>query len=397
MKLSQKIQSCELSPIRKFGPAADEARRRGVNIIPLNIGQPDIATPPAFFDEVRRFSARTLEYAPSGGVPEYLDAVRGYYARLGVSLSRDDILATNGGSEALQMALVCMLDEGDEILTPEPFYTNYRTFTVAAGGRVKPIPTSAEEGFGFAERERIEPLITERTRAILITNPGNPTGVVLNRDELNMIAALAREHGIFVICDEVYREFIYNGEDMTTMLEFEEYAENIVVIDSVSKRFSACGARVGALISKNRELMQNAMKLCQSRLCGVSLDQRGAAAMYACVGSEYFAAVREEYKARRDTVMAGLAEIPGVVCRRPEGAFYMMAKLPVDNAESFQRFMLESFTLDGDTVMTAPGEGFYATPGLGVDEVRLAYVREREVLARAMTVLKEGIRAYSER
>ena len=396
MKLSSKIQQCELSPIRKFAPFADAARARGIKIYPLNIGQPDIETPAAFFDAVRNFESPVLEYAPSAGVPAYLKAVHDYYTRIGIELEPGDMLATAGGSEALSMTLACILDDGDELLTAEPFYPNYSTFTQVTGATIRPIPTFAEEGFRYAVRERIEPLINEHTRAILMTNPGNPTGYVLSRAEMRVIADIAKEHDLYVVSDEVYREFVYGGEEMTSMLEFEDLHDNVIVVDSVSKRFSACGARVGVVVSRNKAFMTEAMKICQGRLCVATLDQVGAAALYS-VGPEYFAAVREEYKRRRDTALKKLLAIPGVVCEQPEGAFYLMAKLPVDSTDKFQQWLLEEFNADGDTVMLTPGEGFYATPGKGVNEARLAYVLKQADLERAMDVLALGIAAYNAR
>lgn len=396
MKLSSKIQKCELSPIRKFAPFADAARARGIKIYPLNIGQPDIETPAAFFDAVRNFESPVLEYAPSAGVPAYLKAVHDYYTRIGIELEPGDMLATAGGSEALSMTLACILDDGDELLTAEPFYPNYSTFTQVTGATIRPIPTFAEEGFRYAVRERIEPLINEHTRAILMTNPGNPTGYVLSRAEMRVIADIAKEHDLYVVSDEVYREFVYGGEEMTSMLEFEDLHDNVIVVDSVSKRFSACGARVGVVVSRNKAFMTEAMKICQGRLCVATLDQVGAAALYS-VGPEYFAAVREEYKRRRDTALKKLLAIPGVVCEQPEGAFYLMAKLPVDTTDKFQQWLLEEFNADGDTVMLTPGEGFYATPGKGVNEARLAYVLKQADLERAMDVLALGIAAYNAR
>ena len=396
MKLSSKIQKCELSPIRKFAPFADAARARGIKIYPLNIGQPDIETPAAFFDAVRNFESPVLEYAPSAGVPAYLKAVHDYYTRIGIELEPGDMLATAGGSEALSMTLACILDDGDELLTAEPFYPNYSTFTQVTGATIRPIPTFAEEGFRYAVRERIEPLINEHTRAILMTNPGNPTGYVLSRAEMRVIADIAKEHDLYVVSDEVYREFLYGGEEMTSMLEFEDLHDNVIVVDSVSKRFSACGARVGVVVSRNKAFMTEAMKICQGRLCVATLDQVGAAALYS-VGPEYFAAVREEYKRRRDTALKKLLAIPGVVCEQPEGAFYLMAKLPVDSTDKFQQWLLEEFNADGDTVMLTPGEGFYATPGKGVNEARLAYVLKQADLERAMDVLALGIAAYNAR
>ena len=397
MKFSSKIERCELSPMRKYAPYADAAKARGMHIYPLNIGQPDIATPKEFFEAVRGFDAPVLEYAPSGGVAEYLDAVRGYYHRLGhTDLTDANILATNGGSEALMMTMACLLDDGDEILVPQPFYPNYTTFVGLSGGKVRPIPTRAEDGFHYADRAKIEPLINEHTRAMLITNPGNPTGAVLTRGEMRMLAELAHEHGIFLVSDEVYREFSYDGEQMASMLEFREADENVIIIDSVSKRFSACGARIGAVISRNEAFMSEAMKFCQGRLCCPTIDQVGAAALYS-VGPEYFAAVKEEYRRRRDTAYDMLMQIPGVICRKPEGAFYLMAKLPVDSTDRFQLWLLEHFSASGDTVMITPGEGFYTEPGMGVDEARLAYVIEHDDLVRAMRVLAQGIEAYNNR
>uniref|UniRef100_UPI0028AA9F36 pyridoxal phosphate-dependent aminotransferase n=1 Tax=Oscillibacter sp. TaxID=1945593 RepID=UPI0028AA9F36 len=362
MKFSTKIEKCGLSPMRKFHPFAVAAEAKGRKIYHLNIGQPDIETPAAFFDAVKGFTQPVLEYAPSPGIPSFLEAVRGYYAKLGIKLAPGDLLAATGGSEALEMVLECILDDGDEILIPEPFYPNYNTFTRVTGGVIHPIPTTPEEGYRYADRDRIEAEINEHTRAILVTNPGNPTGVVLSHDEMRLIVDIAKEHNLFVIGDEVYREFVYGGEGLATMLEFEDAAENVIVVDSVSKRFSACGARVGVLISRNKDLMSHAMKYCQGRLCSATLDQVGAAALYT-VGPDYFASVRDEYKKRRDTCMEGLAKIPGVVCECPKGAFYIMAKLPVDNTDTFQQWLLEHFEDKGDTVMFAPGEGFYATPG----------------------------------
>ena len=396
MKFSSKIEKCRLSPMRKFLPVELAARERGRKVYHLNIGQPDIETPGAFFDAVRNFQKPVLEYAPAPGVPEFVEAVRGYYKKLGIALETGDIYATTGGSEALQIALACILDDGDEILIPEPFYPNYNTFVRVTGASIRPIPTSAEEGYRYADRSRIEPLINEHTRAIMVTNPGNPTGVVLSQEEMRLLADIAKEHGLFLIGDEVYREFVYGGEALASLAQFSDAAENVIVVDSVSKRFSACGARTGVLISRNKELMSQALKICQGRLCAATLDQVGSAALYG-VGTGYFDAVREEYRRRRDTCMEGLSKIPGVVCECPRGAFYIMAKLPVDNTDKFQTWLLEEFEDNGETVMFAPGEGFYSTPGKGRDEVRLAYVLKQEDLRRAMEILAHGIQAYNSR
>ena len=396
MKFSGKIEKCGLSPMRKFHPYAVAAEAKGRKIYHLNIGQPDIATPPAFFEAVKNFKQPVLAYAPSPGIPELIQAVKGYYDKLGIHFSSDDILATTGGSEALEMAMECILDDGDEILIPEPFYPNYNTFVRVTGGKIHPIPTTPEEGYHYADRAKIEAEINDHTRAIMVTNPGNPTGVVLTSEEMRLIVDIAKEHDLFVIGDEVYREFVYGGEPLASLAQFEDAADHVIIIDSVSKRFSACGARVGMLISRNKELISNAMKYCQGRLCSATLDQVGAAALYS-VGSDYFSAVRDEYKLRRDTCMEKLSQIPGVVCKCPRGAFYIMAKLPVDDTDKFQRWLLEEFEHHGDTVMFAPGEGFYSTPGKGKDEVRLAYVLKQSDLERAMDLLALGIKAYNTR
>ena len=393
MQFSSKIQQCHLSPMRKFHPYALAAEKRGVKIHHLNIGQPDIPTPPAFFDAVRHYRSDVLSYAPSPGVPEYVAAVQRYYQRIGAPLAEEDILATTGGSEALQMVMCCLLDEGDEILIPEPFYPNYDTFVHVAGGNIRPIHSSPEEGYRYAQCQRIEPLIHERTRAILITNPGNPTGTVLTPEEMTVIADIAREHGLFLVADEVYREFVYGGEPLSTFLTLPGLEENLIVVDSVSKRFSACGARVGALISRNRDFLAQAMKLCQGRLCSATLDQLGAAALYG-VDPSYFDATRDEYRRRRNACVEGLHRIPGVVCEEPKGAFYLMAKLPVDDADKFQTWLLEEFEDHGETLMFAPGEGFYGTPGKGKDEIRIAYVMNEDDIRRSMELLGLAITRY---
>ena len=396
MKLSQKITACELSPIRKFYPYAVQAQERGIKIHHLNIGQPDIQTPEAYFEALANYRENVLAYAPSPGIPALLEAVQAYYARIGVDFSIDDILITTGGSEALLIAMLCILDEGSEILVPEPFYPNYHTFIRMAGGKIRPIRTMPEDGYRYATREQIEPQINEHTRAILITNPGNPTGTVLTQQELRLVADIAKEHELYLICDEVDREFVYDGEKLTSVASFRDIDENLILIDSVSKRFSACGARIGALLSRNRALMENAMKYAQARLSVATLDQVGAAALYG-VDPSYFEATREEYQHRRDVCYRKLLEIPGVVTTEPKGAFYTMAKLPVDNAEEFQMYLLKEFSDRSETVMFAPGSGFYATEGAGLSEIRIAYVRCAEELERALDLLRIAIERYNSR
>lgn len=396
MKFSSKVEKCGQSPMRKFHPYAVAAKARGIKVYHLNIGQPDVQTPPAFFEAIRKFEQPVLEYAPSPGIPELIDAIKGYYDKLDMHFDKSEIYITTGGSEALAITLQCILDDGDEILIPEPFYPNYNTMVRTCGASITPIPTCPEEGYHYAEREKIEPLINEHTRAIMVTNPGNPTGVVLTDDEMKMLVDLAKKHDLFLIGDEAYREFVYGGEPLQSFGSFaEEAPENIVVIDTVSKRFSACGARIGCLISRNREFMANALKYCQARLSVATLDQIAAAALYS-VGPEYFEQVRQEYKRRRDTVVRKLHEIPGVICECPRGAFYLMAALPVDDAEKFQLWLLQEFEDHGDTVMFSAGEPFYATPGKGRNEIRIAYVLKQEDLERAMDLLALGIRKYNE-
>ena len=395
MKFSRKIEACSLSPIRKFHPYVVAAEAKGRKVLHLNIGQPDIETPRAFFDAIQSFGESVLAYAPSPGVGSYVEAVRDYYTGMGYPISCDDILATYGGSEALQIIFSCILDEGDEVLVAEPYYPNYDTFVRVTGAAIRPIPTSPEEGYRFASREKIEPLINEHTRAILMTNPGNPTGVVLRPEERRLMAEIAKEHDLFLVSDEVYRELVYGGEKPSSMLEYTDAAENVIVVDSVSKRFSTTGSRVGVVVSRNKELMAHAMKICQGRLCAATLDQVGAAALYRSMTPAYYEDLRAEYQRRRDAVVEGLSKIPGVKFNSPEGAFYLMVTLPVDDAEKLQYFLLQEFEDHGETVMYAPGEGFYATPGKGRNEIRVAYVTNPTELRRSVELLGLGIAAYN--
>ncbi len=394
MKFSSKMERCGLSPMRKFNPYADETKARGIKIYHLNIGQPDILTPDAYFQALRDFSEPVLAYCPSTGVPELLDGVRHYYRGIGVELARGDILPTNGGSEALQMTMAALLDDGDEIVIPEPFYPNYHTSVTLAGATIRPLTTCPEENYHYADRARVEACINEHTRAILITNPGNPTGTVLTREELELMLQIAKEHDLFIIVDEVYREFIYDGQPLTSALQYPEFEQNVIIIDSVSKRFSACGARVGLLISKNKDFMSQALKWCQCRLSGSTADQIAAAALYS-LDPSYFDAIRDEYRRRRDAMVRKLREIPGVIFAEPQGAFYLMAALPIDDADRFQMWLLQHFDDNGETVMFSCGEPFYATPGMGKNEVRMAYVLCQKDLERAMDILAKALVEYN--
>lgn len=397
MKFSSKIQACGLSPVRKFYPYEVAATAAGATVYHLNIGQPDVETPEVFLEAIRNYTDPVVAYAPAPGVPAFLESVRDYYGRLGCGISTADIMATYGGSEALQVAMTCILDDEDEILVPEPFYPNYNTFIRVTGGKIRPIPTKAEEGYRFASRERIEPLINAHTRAILVTNPGNPTGVVLTEEECRLLVDIAKEHDLFLISDEVYREIVYGDRPASTMLRYEDAPENIVIIDSVSKRFSATGARVGMILSRNRELLQQAAKISQSRLCVGTLDQIGSTAMYNKLGPDYYESVKQEYARRREAVIEGLSKLPGVQFRTPEGAFYLMVTLPVDDTDKLQYFLLEEFRDKNETVMVTPAESFYATPGMGRNEIRIAYVTNPAHITRAIELLGLGIEAYNKK
>ena len=396
MKVSKRIEAMQYSPIRKLVPFAEAAKKEGKKVYHLNIGQPDIETPREFFDAVKNFDEKVLEYAFSGGLPQTIESFAKYYESLGINYTKDEILITNGGSEALFFAIVAVCDYGDEILVPEPFYTNYNGFSKSAGGVVVPIPTSAANGFKLPGLDVWEKKITPKTKAILLSNPGNPTGAVYDMDDMEKVKALAIKHDLFIISDEVYKEMVYDGLKFTSFAQMKGIEERVILTDSISKRYSACGARIGCVASKNAEVMKNIMKLCQGRLCVATIEQIGAAAL-ADVSHKYIEDVVAEYEKRRNIVHGALDKIEGVVCEKPRGAFYIMAKLPVDNAENFAKWLLTDFSVDGATVMVAPGEGFYATEGLGRDEIRISYVLKEEDLKAAMNILEEGIKAYNGR
>ena len=380
--------------MRKFHPLAVAAQKQGKTIYHLNIGQPDLETPADYYNAIHNFDEKTLAYAASPGTPELIEAIQNYYHKIGVELEPNDILVTTGGSEALLLTFLSILDPYTEVIIPEPYYPNYTTFVHAAGGVIRALPTCPEEGYHYADRARIESLITKNTRAIMVTNPGNPTGVVLTQDEMRMLADVAKKHDLFLICDEVYREFCYDDAfGIPTMGRYRDIDDNLVIIDSVSKRFSACGARVGCVVTRNKELQQALLKFCQSRLSVATIDQLGAAKLYE-VDEEFYARSKAEYRKRRDLVVNELRRIPGVLVEEPMGAFYVMARLPIDDSDKFQRWLLESFDDNGDTVMFAPGAPFYETPGKGINEVRIAYVRNTTELARAMELLAMGISRY---
>lgn len=384
------------SPIRKLVPFALEAKRKGVKVYHLNIGQPDIKTPDLFFQAIRNFDAPVLEYALSQGDLDLIDSFIEYYKKWNIDFAKDEIIITNGGSEAIIMCMMAIGDPGDEVLVPEPFYANYNGFACEAGMTVKPITTRAEEGFHLTSKEYIKSLIKPNTKAIMISNPGNPTGAVYTREELVMLGEIAKEHDIFLIGDEVYREFVYDGLEFTSLMHIEGIEDRVIVCDSISKRYSACGARIGCVCSKNKQFMSTVMKFAQARLCVPTIEMLGATALVD-TAKEYFQEVNQEYRKRRDIVYDALKNIPGVICEKPMGAFYVVAKLPVDDAENFAKWMLTDFSVNNATTMVAPAAGFYATPGLGKDEVRLAYVLKAEDLITAMDILAKGIDAYNKR
>lgn len=392
MKISERALGMTTSPIRRLGPYAEAAVKAGKKIYRLNIGQPDIATSPKFMEAIRNFDQKVVAYGNSQGDMNLIKAIQKYYDSWNMHYETKNIFVTNGGSEALELAVFSLCDPGDEILVFEPYYANYTTFAKLASAKVTAVPTSAEDGYRLPDKATVEKYINEKTRAILLTNPGNPTGVVYNKQEMNMIAEIVKKYNIALIADEVYREFVYDGT-YTSFGTYKDLDQNLIMIDSVSKRYSACGARIGCVLSKNDELCAQFMKLCQARLCAPTVEQIGAAALYDTPAS-YLEEVNKEYKKRRDTIAAGLARIPGLVSSQPKGAFYVMVKFPVDDAEKFAIWMLQDFEKNGETVMIAPGNGFYATPGKGVDEARLAYVLNCEDLERAMELLAAAVKEY---
>ena len=395
--LSRRGAGMPASPIRKLVPYADKAKARGIRVYHLNIGQPDIETPAEMLEAYRNLDMKVIEYGPSGGLYDYVEALAGYYRGVGLEVKAQDILVTTGGSEAILFVYDAITDPGDEVIIPEPFYTNYAGFAAMLNVKVVPLTTHADQGFVLPPRAEFERLITDRTRAIAFSNPGNPTGVVYTRAEMELLRELALEHGLYLVADEVYREFIYDpGVEHVSVLSLDGIDDRAIIVDSISKRYSACGSRVGCIVSRTRDVMAAALRFGQSRLCPPTVDQVAAKAAISAPES-YFEQVRTEYRARRDLMCKALCEMPGVLCRVPRGAFYTVTRLPVDDAEKFAIFMLEEFELGGETVMVAPAGGFYATPGMGRDEVRIAYVLNTTDLARAMEILRAGLEAYNER
>ncbi|WP_370173729.1 pyridoxal phosphate-dependent aminotransferase [Leeuwenhoekiella palythoae] len=394
-QLSQKGQLMPQSPIRKLVPFAEAAEARGVQIHQLNIGQPDIQTPQPALNAVKEANIEVLSYSHSAGFLSYRQKLAAYYGKQGIEMDANDIIITTGGSEALLFAMGSITDPGDEVIIPEPFYANYNGFATASGVTVKPVISSFESGFALPPIAEFEKQITAKTKAIIICNPGNPTGYLYSKDELDQLSELVKKHDLFLIADEVYREFAYDGLQHNSVLNQREIDEHTIMIDSVSKRFSMCGARIGCIVSRNKDLMATAMKFAQARLSPPTLAQIASEAALDTPQS-YFDEVISEYVDRRDTLVAGLEAIPGVRVAKPKGAFYCIAELPVKNSDDFAQWLLESFEINKKTVMVAPAAGFYSTPGEGLNQVRIAYVLKKEDLIEAVELLKEALSQYKD-
>ena len=392
-KISAKGLCMPESPIRKLVPFAENAKKRGTQVIHLNIGQPDISTPEIALKAIRNFEPNVIAYSHSAGNQSYREGLAHYYQNVGINVDHTQILVTTGGSEAISIALNTIMDKGDEIIIPEPFYANYNGFSTAADITVKPITSSIDNGFALPSISEFEKLITPNTKAILICNPGNPTGYLYTKDELNALKKIVLKHDLFLIADEVYREFTYDGKKHTSVLEINELDQNTILIDSVSKRYSMCGARVGCMVTKNKEVLETALKFAQARLSPPSLGQvAGEAALN--TPKSYFTEVIDEYVNRRNLLIEGLNKIDGITCPNPSGAFYCIAQLPIDDADKFAKWLLEEFSWNNKTVMVAPAQGFYSTPEIGKQQIRIAYVLNLEELQNAITIIEEALKIY---
>lgn len=392
-RLSDKAVHMPASPIRKLVPFAETAKKQGKTVIHLNIGQPDIETPEVSREAIKNADIQVLAYSHSAGFESYRKGLAAYYVKNGINVTFEDILVTTGGSEALIFGFMSCLNPGDEIIIPEPFYANYNGFAVTAGVKIVPVTANISDGFALPPVEEFEKKITSKTKAILICNPGNPTGYLYSKEELEKLSGIVKKHDLFLFADEVYREFCYDGAQPFSVMNLEGLSENAILIDSVSKRYSMCGARIGALISKNKEVIQSALKFAQARLSPPTYAQVASEAALA-TPQNYFDQVVEEYVQRRDIMVDGLNAIPGVRCPKPRGAFYCVAEFPVDDTEKFCQWLLESFDYQGKTVMMAPLSGFYSTPGLGKQEARIAYVLEQGLLKDAVKCLEEALKVY---
>ena len=393
-KISTRGIEMPASPIRKLAPLSDSAKARGLKVYHLNIGQPDVKTPEVAIEAIRNIDRKILEYSPSGGYRSYREKLVGYYSKYNINVASDDIIVTTGGSEAVLFAFMACLNPGDEIIVPEPSYANYMAFAISAGAVIKSVPSSIDKGFALPPVEEFEKLINERTRGILICNPNNPTGYLYSRSEMNKIRDLIKKYDLYLFSDEVYREFIYTGSPYVSALHLVGIENNVVLIDSVSKRYSECGIRIGTLITRNKELRETVMKFCQARLSPPLLGQIVAEASLD-VQEEYMRDTYDEYLERRNFLIDNLNKIPGVYSPIPMGAFYTIASLPIEDADHFCAWCLSDFEYEGQTIFMAPASGFYITPGLGKNEVRIAYVLKKEDLAVAMTILEKALEAYN--
>lgn len=394
MNISNRALEMNFSPIRKLIPLADEAAKKGIKVYKLNIGQPNIVTPDSFFEGLHSYKEKIVTYSDSRGIPQLIESFVKSYKMSGINLEKEDILITQGGSEAILFTLMCICNEGDEVLVPEPFYSNYSSFSIFSGARVKPIPTCIENNFHLPAKEELESLITSKTKAIMFSNPVNPTGTVYTADEIKMIGELAIKHDLYIIADEVYRQFVYDDIPYTSIMNFEDLKDRVVLVDSISKHYSACGARIGLIASKNHELMNYILKFCQARLCVSTIEQHAAANLINTM-ENYIEDVKMKYKSRRDLLYGYLKRIPGVVCSKPEGAFYIFAKLPVDNAEKFAKWLLTDYSYEGKTLLIAPGPGFYQTEGKGEQEVRFSFCTNVDDIENAMIVLRRALEEYN--
>lgn len=393
LQISDKGAAVPASPIRKLVPYANQAKERGIRMFHLNIGQPDIATPEIALEVVRRLQISVIEYTDSAGNHTLRSALAGYYQRLGIHISEENILITTGGSEAILFAFMSTLNEGDEIIIPEPFYANYAAFAVMVGAKIVPVTAKIENNFALPPVSEFEKLITPRTKGIVIINPNNPTGYLYSREELESLAEIVKKHDLYLYSDEVYRRYCYDGQTHFSVMNIPGIEQNAILFDSMSKRYSECGIRVGAIITRNKDVLAASLKFGMARLCPPALGQIAAEASLE-TSDEYFHKVHEEYVHRRDFMVEALNRMPGVVCPKPQGAFYSIVKLPVDDSEKFAQWLLEEFDYNGQTVMLAPGSGFYHTPGLGKNEVRIAYVLKISDLQKAMEVLAAALKVY---
>lgn len=391
--VSQRGQNCPPSPIRKLVPFSDEAKKRGIKVYHLNIGQPDIETPPNVMEKIRNTELKVVEYSHSAGILSYRKKLVEYYSRVGVSVTPDEMIVTTGGSEGILFAMMSCLDPGDEIIIPEPFYANYNGFAVSAGVVVKPIESFIQDGFALPPIQAFEEAITPRTKAIMICNPNNPTGYLYSKEELELLRDIVKKHDLFLFSDEVYREFCYDGNQHFSVMNLKGIDQNVVLLDSISKRYSACGVRIGVMISRNKAVMSTAMKFAQARLSPPTFGQIAGEAAVDTPAS-YLEAVLQEYVRRRNIVVESINKMKGCFCPNPGGAFYAVARLPIDDSDKFCQWLLEHFNHEGQTVMLAPATGFYSTPGRGKDEVRISYVLKTEDLKNAMVCLEEGLKKY---